>query len=304
MQDRVRLSSLRAISRPRVTVVVPTYNRECFIALAVESVVNQSVQDWELIIVDDGSTDQTTALLDSWLTDPRIHYLYQSNQGQSAARNRGLAAVNSDYIGFLDSDDIWLSDKLEKQLAIFDRCAGVDIVHGDEIVIDEVGRVLSKQNMARYSGFITPQLLSDNCVSMTTALVRRGCFEEMGGFDESDRVAEDYELWLRFSTRYRFYYEPGYVTLYRSMADQLSTDTRLRLQANEHILNTFLNRFPSAVTPAERRTGLSRFHTRKARYLASAGCRAEAIRAIFEAFCLKPFDRGVWRGMYRVCLPK
>lgn len=300
----MRTPILTAKKRPRVSVIIPTYNREKFIAFAVESVLNQSFGDWELIVIDDGSTDQTRALFNSWFDDPRIRYFYQENQGQSVARNRGVAEANGDFIGFLDSDDIWLSDKLEKQLAVFDRCTDVDIIHGDEIIIDEVGKVLSKLNMTRYSGFITARLLADNCISMTTALVRRGCFEEMGGFDESDRVAEDYELWLRFSTRYRFHYEPGYVTLYRSMADQLSTNTRLRLLANERIINRFLARFPDAVSPEERRSGLCRFHIRKARYLASAGCRIEAIRAIFDAFCLRPLDKGVWRGVYRVCVPK
>lgn len=291
-------------NRPLVSVITPTFNRSSYLLFAVDSVLKQTYENWELIIVDDGSTDNTRDLLDSYLVDPRIQYCFQTNRGQSVARNRGLSLAKGAFIGFLDSDDIWLPDKLEKQLALFERFPDADIVHGDEVTIDENGNEISFQNMTRYSGVITAQLLADNCVSMTTALARKDCFERLGGFDESDRVADDYALWLKFSTRYRFHYHPEYVTLYRATPDQLSTDKTRRFEANEQILKKFFIRFPHAVSKATARRGLSHFFIRKARYEHSIGKTVSAWSSCLWALWLFPFWQGPWRVMAVLVLRK
>lgn len=290
-------------SSPEVSVITPAFNRSAYLVMAVDSVLAQTFDKWELIVVDDGSTDKTREVLAPYLSDPRIRYYYQSNKGQSAARNLGISVARGRYIGFLDSDDIWLPDKLALQVAVFERFPDIGVVHGDEITIDAQGRPISSHNMARYSGSVTAQLLADNFVSMTTALARKDCFDVLGGFDEADRIAEDYELWLRLSTRYQFHYEPGHVTLYRSMPDQLSTNKIARYAANERILRNFFHHFPDAVTPAQRRWGMSRFYTRKARFFASIGERMIAIRSILKALLLNPIDGRVWRGVFRVVFP-
>lgn len=291
------------VGAPRVSIITPTYNRVHLIGEAVESVLAQTVSDWELLIVDDGSTDNTREVLAVYQSDPRIHYLYQPNQGQSLARNAALAKARGEFIGFLDSDDIWYFDKLERQLAAFGAHPEVHIVHGDEATIDEQGRELSRENMRRYSGWITPQLLTDNCVSITTALVRRECFDTLGGFDPKYGVADDYELWLRFSARYRFHYEPGLVAGYRVMAAQISSDKRRRFAANEQIIQDFLARDGNCLSRAELRWGLARFYARKARYFAAVGERRTALGAIGRALGLAPLSPASWRGLYRVLIP-
>lgn len=158
--------------------------------------------------------------------------------------------------------------------------------------------------MRRYSGRITRYLLADNSVSITTALVRRRCFDEMGGFDTSVGVADDYELWLRFSARYCYQYEPGIVASYRVMADQISSDKRRRYAANERIIQQFLARYGEVLSPGERRWGLARFYCRKARYFASAGERGKAVGAIAGALHNAPLDSVVWRALYRVAVPR
>lgn len=288
---------------PRVSIVTPTYNRAQFIGITVRSVLGQTMADWELLIVDDGSTDDTRRVLEPYLGDSRIHYLYQPNQGQSAARNLALDNSRAEFIGFLDSDDIWYDNKLERQLEVFAANPGVHIVHGDEASLDEHGRVISRHNMQRYSGRITPQLLADNSVSITTALVRRECFDSMGGFDRRYGVADDYELWLRLSARYRFYYEPGLVAGYRIMADQISSDKCRRFAANEQIISDFLDRYEVCLSPAERRWGLARFYVRKARYFAAIGERRMALSAVGRALSLAPLSSATWRGVYRVINP-
>jgi len=287
-----------------ISVVTPTYNRARFLPEAVESVLAQTHADLELIIVDDGSVDETREILEPFLADGRVRYFYQENRGQSHARNLALKQARGDFIAFLDSDDLWYPDKLEKQLAVLREKPEVDIVHGDEAIIDENGVVTSQENMRRYSGRITQRLLADNSVSITTALVRRRCFDEMGGFDTSVGVADDYELWLRFSARYRFHYEPGIVASYRVMTDQISSDKRRRFAANERIIQEFLARYGEVLSPAERRWGLARFFCRKARYFACVGQRGEAFSAIAHALRNGPLDWVVWRSLYRVMVPR
>ncbi|HBC34103.1 MAG TPA: glycosyl transferase [Marinobacter adhaerens] len=287
-----------------VSVITPTYNRARFLPAAVASVLSQTFGDFELIIVDDGSEDNTPDVLKPFFADRRVRYVYQENQGQSHARNLALKQATGDFIAFLDSDDVWAPDKLEKQLAVFRANSEVDIVHGDEAIINEQGSVVSLQNMRRYSGRITRYLLADNSVSITTALVRRRCFDEMGGFDTSVGVADDYELWLRFSARYCYQYEPGIVASYRVMADQISSDKRRRYAANERIIQQFLARYGEVLSPGERRWGLARFYCRKARYFASAGERGKAVGAIAGALHNAPLDSVVWRALYRVAVPR
>lgn len=287
-----------------ISVITPTYNRARFLPAAVASVLSQTFGDFELIIVDDGSEDNTPDVLKPFLADRRVRYVYQENQGQSHARNLALKQATGDFIAFLDSDDVWAPDKLEKQLAVFRANSEVDIVHGDEAIINEQGSVVSLQNMRRYSGRITRYLLADNSVSITTALVRRRCFDEMGGFDTSVGVADDYELWLRFSARYCYQYEPGIVASYRVMADQISSDKRRRYAANERIIQQFLARYGEVLSPGERRWGLARFYCRKARYFASAGERGKAVGAIAGALHNAPLDSVVWRALYRVAVPR
>ena len=287
-----------------ISIITPTYNRASYLPETIRSALGQTYTNFELIIVDDGSEDDTCSVLEPFLADTRVRYFYQKNQGQSVARNVAIAQSSGGLIAFLDSDDVWKPDKLEKQVAVFEAYPDVDIVHGDEAVIDERSVVISRKNMARHSGFITRQLLADNSVSITTALVKRRCFEEMGCFDVSVGVADDYELWLRFSARYRFHYEPGIVASYRVMADQISSDKYRRFEANEVIIRRFLARYGDVLSVGERRWGLARFYCRKARFMASVGKRSEAFGALRRAFSNAPLDSVVWRALYRTLVPR
>ena len=198
---------------------------------------------------------------------------------------------------------MWYYRKLERQIAILDADQSIAIVHSDESQIDEHGQEIETSNMRRYSGWITPQLLADNSVSITTALVRRECFDEMGGMDSTLPVADDYELWLRLSVKYRFCYLPERLAAYRVMPNQISSDKKLRFETNELIIGQFLAQFGTILTPSQRRWGLSRFYCRKARYFARSNDRAAAFLACFGALRLAPFDPVVWRAFYRTLFP-
>lgn len=276
------------LSGPLVTVITPTFNRADFLEIAVQSVLQQTCPDFEFIIVDDGSTDDTHQRLGKYLSDPRIQYYWQENQGQSVARNLALSKSSGNFICFLDSDNVWLTDKLEKSLAAFDHYKDVDIVYGDCITIDEHGNEISRKNMKRYSGRILPYMLRDNCVSMNTAMAKRRCFIEHGGLSGRRRVADDYDLWLRFSAYYKFLYLPEYLAYYRVMTKQISSDKDRRFQSNEEILCDFLSEHGHVVTPTEARNGWVYFYTRPGRYLSSQGRKLEALKCFLQAFLKKP----------------
>lgn len=279
---------------PLVSVVMPTFNRREFIGYAVDSVLNQTWRKLELIVVDDGSTDDTGQFLGMYAADIRFKYIYQNNQGQSIARNRGIKESGGEFIAFLDSDNIWYLDKLEKQISIVERNSSYDIFYGDGVHIDVNGNVLSRNNIKRYSGTITKYLLRDNCVSMNSTIVRKACIDDLGGFVDDDKVAEDYELWLRLSTKYKFLYTSDYYMEYRVMENQLSTDKDSRFIGNELILHNFINKYPDTISKSDMDRGMSYFYVRKARYEITTGRYKRVINDLLKAFTYDMLWRGPW----------
>jgi len=288
---------------PLVTIITPTYNRAAFLPQAIDGVLAQTYENFELIIVDDGSTDNSPEILSEYQSkDERIRVYRQENQGQSIARNKAITEARGEFICFLDSDNYWAPDKLEQQLNLFETNPSVDVIYGDIVTVDENSIELSRKNMKRYSGNISRWMLRDNCVSMNTAMARRRCFDEMGGMSGQRRVADDYDLWLRFSARYRFLYVPEYWAYYRVMEDQISSDKTARFESNEAIIRDFRRKFPDALTDKEFDVGFAVFYVRKARYLASTGRKREAFGELFKALSYRPLEKVVWRGAAAIVL--
>lgn len=285
-----------------VSVVLPTYNRSRFICESVESALNQTWRNIELIVVDDGSTDNTAEILSRYKNDIRLKYHYQDNMGQSAARNYGISLARGHYISFLDSDDVWIADKLEKQLEATVNNPEYDIYYGDIILIDEYGNEISRDNMTRYSGNVTGRLIGDNFISMSTTLTRRECFNRNGLFNESDRLAEDYELWLRFSVNCRFLYIPEYFCKYRVMNNQLSSNADKRLDCNEAIIRSFIQDNRHILSGNEIRRGLSHFYARRARYEAGHSKISNAAITLTRSLYYDPLWVGPWRVLARMLL--
>jgi glycosyltransferase involved in cell wall biosynthesis len=192
---------------PLVTVIIPTYNRAHLLSRAIRSVLCQTFQEWELIIVDDGSVDNTEEIVKSF-SDPRIRYIrHQANRGSSAARNTGIQMARGKYIAFLDSDDEWLPEKLEKQLNIFENSDDeVGVVYTGAVFIDdENGKQRIKKPRAK--GWIFIEELAFNPVGSTSrVMVKRECFDKCGGFDEEMPCHEDWDMWIRLAEQYKFDY--------------------------------------------------------------------------------------------------
>jgi glycosyltransferase involved in cell wall biosynthesis len=287
---------------PLVSVVMATYNRERYLGLAVRSVIAQTFTDWELIVIDDGSVDGTPALMEPLLADPRIRYERQENKGQASARNRGLKAARGEFVCFMDSDNLWLADKLRRQVELMKSHPDVDVLYGENDIIDEEGRVQPSTPMRRYSGHITEQLLIDNFVTFNTAMVRRHRLLECGGLDERIRRADDYDLWLRLSVRCKFLHVPEVWAQYRVMADQISSNKEGRFASNAAIIEQFMAANPQLVSPAMVRGTWCRFYTRRGRWRASVGRRREALQDYLQALRFGPFSRHPWRALARLAI--
>lgn len=285
---------------PLISIITPTYNRSDYLPEAIDSVLCQTYNNFELIIVDDGSTDGTKSLVEAYLSDKRIKYFYQCNQGQSVARNKGIYESSGDFICFLDSDNAWFPNKLVRSLKEFRSFPDADIVYGNNILIDENSVEIGISTMKRYSGRITHHLLKDNFVSMNTTMTRKKCFDEMGLFNESDRIAEDYELWLRFSTKFEFRYISELLGYYRIMDDQISSNKQERFSGNERLLLNFLDQYPDSVTREQRYKGLSHFYTRKSRYETSASLFRDSIFDIAKGIKYYPWWQGPWRALAKL----
>ena len=211
----------QSASAPLVSVIIPTYNRAHCLGRAVDSVLGQTFTDFELIVVDDGSTDGTGELLEAY--GERIRVIRQANRGVSAARNAGILSSRGEWIALLDSDDTWLPRKLERQVALFQSCPGALIGQTQEIWIRNGRRINPKKRHLKYSGMIFEKSLPLCLVSPSAVMLRRSLLEEVGLFDETLPACEDYDLWLRVTWKYPVHLiETPLIVKHGGHADQLS----------------------------------------------------------------------------------
>ena len=217
---------------PKVTVAIPTHNRSALVVEALESVLQQQYDDREILVIDDGSSDDTQLRLQPYLD--RIRYVRQENRGRAGSRNRAIAEASGEYVAFLDSDDLWLPGKLERQVAALDADPSLGMVHGHVEDIDELGRTLAEataqhrrtftevhRNSATYAGYAL------RCMCLTSAImVRRETLVAVGGFDGA-MEQEDLDLYLRLALDSRIAFLDGEpVARYRHHGGQTG-DTEL-----------------------------------------------------------------------------
>lgn len=249
------------IHMPHITVIIPTYNRKALLREAVESVLGQTFTDFELIVVDDGSTDGTAAMITD-IRDPRLRCVQQANRGVSAARNHGIRLAHGEprkrgeWIAFLDSDDYWLPTKLERQLAFAAAHPEYLIHQTEETWIRNGRRANPMKKHAKSGGMIYEQCLPLCIISPSAVMIKRTLFDDVGLFDETLPACEDYDLWLRISCRYPVGLLPEQLIIKRGgHDDQLSrtpTLDKYRIEALRKILASgVLTQSQTAVTLKE-----------------------------------------------------
>ena len=188
---------------PLVSVIIPTFNRGWQLKEAIDSVIAQNFEDFELIVIDDGSSDNTPDILNLYKND--IIAFTQNNKGVSAARNKGIALSSGRFIAFLDSDDLWMQNKLSTQVDFFNENHDALICQTDEIWIRNNVRVNPKRRHKKLSGMIFEHSLKLCMVSPSAVMIKRKLFDEVGLFDEDLPACEDYDLWLRISCSHPVY---------------------------------------------------------------------------------------------------
>tara|TARA_Y100000746_G_scaffold231327_1_gene244888 strand:- start:293 stop:1129 length:837 start_codon:yes stop_codon:yes gene_type:complete len=225
----------------KVSVVIPTYNRKHTLTRAIESILTQTIKPLEIIIVDDGSDDGTR----EWIKEeyPFIQYLNQNNSGVSASRNRGIFSANGNWIAFLDSDDEWIPEKLERQLSILRSDKEAVFCHTNEIWIRNGTRVNQMKKHEKYGGYIFEKCLDMCRISPSSSIIKKEVFDHIGYFDESLIVCEDYDLWLRIAAHYKvLFLDQPLIKKYGGHVDQLSRVEggieKYRIQSLEKILSS------------------------------------------------------------------
>jgi len=227
---------------PQVTVILPTWNRADWLQKSIESVLVQTFRDFELVVVDDFSTDSTAKILAAYSGKIRSIFLTK-NRGVSVARNAAISTSDSEWIAFLDSDDFWHPEKLQKQIAQTKNRPECPIHFTDEIWIRKGVRVNPKKKHQKKEGWIFKPSLELCLISPSTVLLRRELFEIHGLFDETLPICEDYDLWLRLTAKHPVaLFNEKLMTRHGGHADQLSRSDwgidRYRVQSIRKILKT------------------------------------------------------------------
>jgi glycosyltransferase involved in cell wall biosynthesis len=229
------------MAQPWVSVVIPTFNRARWVGEAIQSVLEQGYPQLELIVVDDGSDDQTQDVARGFGT--ALTYVWQAHQGVSTARNRGVEVSHGELLAFLDSDDLWQPGKVAAQVSLFQQQPQVQACYTDEIWIRRGVRVNPKRIHQKHAGWLFLQSLPRCIISPSSIMLRRGLWDRLGGFDEHLPACEDYDLWLRLTATVPVALLPQQLIVKRGgHADQLSRCIpvldQYRIMALEKLLRT------------------------------------------------------------------
>lgn len=293
---------------PRLSVVIPAFNVSWCVGDALESVRRQTYGDYELIVVNDGSTDATHDVVAGWLEAAkplRGRLIDQNNRRLGGARNTGIRHATGEFVAFLDADDLWYAEKLKRAVAAFDACGPeVGVVSHNELVTSD-GRAV---RVNRYGPAMPDMyrflLFHGSCLSPSSAVVRKTLLDRVGGFSEDPEVhsIEDYDLWLRLSRLTRFHFLPEILGEYRLYPSSLSSDPEYNLRHCLHVID----RHAAEYFRERRPTALDRYRLRRRRAVAfraagmTAQRRNEYLRAlgyVSEGLRLCPADIKNWAAL-------
>jgi glycosyltransferase involved in cell wall biosynthesis len=242
---------------PKVSVIIPTKNRVRYVSSAIKSVLTQTFENFETIVVDAASTDNTAEAVGKF-DDERIHYIREDiDEGISVCRNIGIRNSRGAFVAFLDDDDIWMSSKIEKQLALIEKRPSVGAVTTGSWVTNQHGKIV-EFGIPSVKGKIFPAILRKNYVgNCSVVLARKECLEKVGMFDESLHAAEDYDLWIRLAKYYEFECAKEYLVVNRMHEISIHTDRQRVLRATKMLQKKYSKEL---MTLSDRRKILGAWH--------------------------------------------
>jgi glycosyltransferase involved in cell wall biosynthesis len=297
-------SSVPEPAKPAVSVIIPTFNRAAVLGRAIRSVLGQTCQEWELIVVDDASTDGTEQVVRSF-SDDRIKYIrHDRGRRGGAARNTGIRQARGEYVAFLDSDDEWLPEKLQKELEVFRNSdPAVGLVYTGKMILDEHGRVL-KLRMPTKSGWVHDALLAwDFIGSCSRVTAKKQILEGVGGFDETFVNCQDYDLWLRMTKVSKVACVPYCLVKRYLLADRMTASLRNICAAWERILGKYRSDMkPRTAARHDSRVAvlLFNYEPRRARALAWEGLRLWPLQPLLVvALAASMLGRDSYRWLFR-----
>lgn len=239
---------------PKVSVIIPAYNAMSYLPETIESVLQQTFTDLEILIVNDGSSDNIVEWASS-LTDPRIKLISQTNQGVSAARNTALSKAKGEYIAFLDADDLWQQTKLEKQVQFLDNHPTVGLVATWMILTDEDNNPLSEVKIDFKQGNIRKEIIEISLIPCgSIPMVRHVCFDKVGLFDSTLRFGEDWEMWTRIAANYDFGLIKELLVYYRQHSKNSSKNSQEILPDFDRLIEKMFSSASAELLPIKAKT--------------------------------------------------
>jgi glycosyltransferase involved in cell wall biosynthesis len=227
---------IEAIAVPKVSIVIPAYNAMTYLPATLASVFQQTFSDFEVLLVNDGSTDSIQTWVAQTVHDPRVKLISQVNQGLSAARNTGITHSRSEYIAFLDADDLWHPTKLEQQVPWLDAHPDVGLIYNWTALIDSTGTPTGRVLGSEIQGNVLPEMLQRNIIDCPSVIVRRQCFDRVGLFDCVLRSVEDWDMWIRIAAVYPFAVTPLPLVYYRQHPSNMSKNWRVMEQSFQQVI--------------------------------------------------------------------
>jgi glycosyltransferase involved in cell wall biosynthesis len=290
------------VYEPLVTVVVTCYNYGRYLKGCLESVLSQTYKHIEILVIDDGSTDNTPEVIKPFTELSNLRYIHQSNAGQAHAKNVGIKNSNGDFIAFLDADDRWCPEKLEKQMPCFDN-PNVGVVYCRARYLDENNLEFEYDMTSEYlqprRGKVTEWLIFDNFVQFSSTVVKNNCFEELGTFDETLKMGIDWDLWLRISPSYHFDFVDERLFYYRmGHSGQMSKNMEERHRCSDRIMNNFLESHLGLVSPCTIRKANAVTCCGRGEYYRSIDRKKSTLYFLY-ALKINPAEMGAYKGLVK-----
>lgn len=295
------------MSQPLVSVIIPTYNREHLLIKSINNALEQTYENIEIVIIDDGSTDGTKAFMEAF-HHPKVNYFYKTNGGPSTARNEGIRRALGSYIAFLDSDDLWESTKLESQIKFLELNPSIGMVTTNYRFIDVSGNTVKEPGMAfgytTKNGFIHDIInISFPIATTSTFTVRKSVLEQVGAFDEQLGISEDLDLWVRIGLKFEVGYIDEVLVSVRLHDDHLMRQTpryqvwRQSVYVLESHRKSILERVPKADI------FFAKFYELAGDIALLGGFRSKAFGFYFNALIRNPYSLKKYKNMIKCLMP-